>query len=116
MPKFSPLSAQEIQELTARRGSQHVDLTEHKKAIQDVMREGGWGRIELNAGENVRAIKRRTTIAGKELNRIVKWNRKSTPEALLYQDTASYLVGEPKRAISVHLQRRSTHPPARHSR
>ena len=85
MPVFEPLSQGEIAELTARRGSAHVDLTEHKRAIEQAMHGGGWGRIKLNPGENVRAIKRRTTIAGKELNRVIKWNRKSTPNALIYQ-------------------------------
>ena len=61
-----------------------VDLTEHKNWIQQASRDG-WGEITLDAGDNVRAIKRRTTIAGKELSKVVKWHRKSSGNTLIFQ-------------------------------
>jgi hypothetical protein len=86
MPQFQPLSRERIAELTTRRGPGSVDLTEYKKWIEDATRSSnGWGEIMLEPTDNVRAIKRRTTIAGKELNRVVKWHRKSTPNQLIFQ-------------------------------
>lgn len=84
MARFSALTRDRIQELTARRGSGLVDLTEHKIWIQQAAKDG-WGEITLEAGDNVRAIKRRTTIAGKELNKVVKWHRKSNHNNLIFQ-------------------------------
>ena len=50
---------------------------------------------------NVRAIKRRTTIAGKELNRVVKWHRKSTHNQLIFQAVdPSAIVKRPRRRHS----------------
>jgi hypothetical protein len=86
MPQFQPLSRDRIAELTTRRGPGSVDLTEYKKWIEDASRNSnGWGEIVLEPSDNVRAIKRRTTIAGKELNRVVKWHRKSTSNQLIFQ-------------------------------
>ena len=84
MARFSALTRDRIQELTARRGSGLVDLTEHKNWIQQASRDG-WGEITLDPGDNVRAIKRRTTIAGKELSKVVKWHRKSNGNTLIFQ-------------------------------
>ena len=98
MARFSTLTKERIAELTARRGPGAVDLTEHKRWITDASRDG-WGEISIDAGDNVRAIKRRTTIAAKEMNRVVKWHRKSTPQSLIFQvvDPAS-LVKRTRRA------------------
>ena len=86
MPQFQTLSREQIAELTTRRGPGSVDLTEYKKWIEDASRSSdGWGKIVLDPRDNVRAIKRRTTIAGKEMNRVVKWHRKSTPNQLIFQ-------------------------------
>jgi len=86
MPQFQTLSRDQIAELTARRGPGSVDLTEYKKWIDEATRSSdGWGKIILTPSDNVRAIKRRTTIAGKELKRVVKWHRKSTPNQLIFQ-------------------------------
>lgn len=86
MPHFQTLSREQIAELTARRGPGSVDLTEYKKWIEEAGRNSdGWGRIILSPNDNVRAIKRRTTIAGKELKRVVKWHRKSTGDHLIFQ-------------------------------
>lgn len=84
MARFAPLSRDRIAELTTRRGAGLVDLTEHKRWIQDAGRDG-WGEISLEPGDNVRAIKRRTTIAGKELNKVIKWHRKSNHNTLIFQ-------------------------------
>ena len=84
MARFTSLSRERIAELTARRGAGLVDLTEHKRWIQEASREG-WGEIALDPGDNVRAIKRRTTIAGKELSKVVKWHRKSSNNTLIFQ-------------------------------
>ncbi len=65
MPRFQPLSPERIAE--AQRQS------------------AGWGEIELEPTDNVRSIKRRTTIAGKELGRVVKWHHRSTKETLLFR-------------------------------
>jgi hypothetical protein len=86
MPRFQPLSQERIAELTTRRGPGQVDLSEHKRWIEDSLRSAnGWGEIALEPTDNVRAIKRRTTIAGKEMNRTIKWHRKSTPTSLIFQ-------------------------------
>jgi hypothetical protein len=83
--RFAVLTAERIAELTRRgTGSDGVDLTEYKEWVRNAATEG-WGQIELEATDSVRAIKRRTTIAGKELGKIVKWNRRSTAESLIFQ-------------------------------
>ena len=85
MPTFETLNQDEVAELTRRRSTcGGVDLTPYKSAIQGVL-EVGWGRVRLATDDNVRATKRRMTLAGKELNRVVKWSRKSTPAELIYQ-------------------------------
>jgi hypothetical protein len=79
------LDQQRIQEITRRGGSAAgVDLTEYKNWITEALREG-WGSIGLDPTDSIRAIKRRTTIAGKELGKVVKWHRKSTPGELIFQ-------------------------------
>src|SRR4029078_11657044 len=98
MPRFQPLSQERIAELTTRRGPGQVDLSEHKRWIEDALRNAnGGGEIGLEATDNargtrareppdmVRGIKRRTTIAGKEMNRTIKWHRKSTSTTLIFQ-------------------------------
>jgi hypothetical protein len=99
MAHFQALSRERVAELTARRGPGMIDLTEYKKWIEDAVRTAnGWGEILLDPNENVRAIKRRTTIAGKELHRVVKWHRKSTAKQLVFQavDPAT-IVRRPRR-------------------
>ena len=86
MPRFQSISPERIAELTTRRGPGQVDLTEHKRWIEEAVRgSNGWGEIALDPGDNVRAIKRRTTIAGKEMKRTIKWHRKSSPSSLIFQ-------------------------------
>ena len=86
MPRFQPLSQERIAELTTRRGPGQVDLSEHKRWIEAALSNAnGWGEIALEPSDNVRAIKRRTTIAGKEMSRTIKWHRKSTPTTLIFQ-------------------------------
>ena len=85
MPTFRPLAREQIEELTRRRGAGVVDLTDQKDWINRATVEAqGWGVIEVLPGENVRAIKRRTTIAGKELGKTIRWHRKSTPTELIF--------------------------------
>lgn len=86
MPQFEALSQNEVAELTARRSSSQVDLTEHRRGIQQAIENGnGWGRIKVGPSENVRAVKRRTTVAAKEMNRVIKWHRKSNNNLLIFQ-------------------------------
>src|SRR5262245_54544703 len=87
MPKFRVLTIQEIQELTARRGgSAAIDLSEYRGWIESAGRSAdGWGQIELDPTDNVRALKRRTTVAGKELGKTIKWNRRSDNERLIFR-------------------------------
>lgn len=85
MARFSTLTAERIAELTRRGTSGGVDLTEYKDAVARAFSDTGWGEITLDPSEPVRAIKRRTTVAGKEIGKIVKWNRRSTPTQLIYQ-------------------------------
>jgi hypothetical protein len=86
VPNFRPLTKEQVDELTRRRGTSVVDLTAQKDWINQATAEArGWGAIEVLAGDNVRAIKRRTTIAGKELGRTIKWHRKSSPTELIFQ-------------------------------
>src|SRR5204863_7550651 len=100
MPQFQSLTRERIAELTTRRGPGAVDLTEYKKWIDDASRNAnGWGEILLESTDNVRAIKRRTTIAGKEMNRVVKWHRKSTPKQLIFQAVdPAQIVKRPRRS------------------
>src|SRR5919201_637598 len=100
MPEFHTLSRERIAELTTRRGPGSVDLTEYKKWIEDATHNSnGWGEIVLERNDNVRAIKRRTRIAGKELNRVVKCHRKSTPRQLIFQAVdPAQIVKRPRRA------------------
>ena len=90
MARFQTLSPERIAELTARHaGPGAVDLTEYKQWVERAQRESdGWGEIQLEPTDNVRSVKRRTTIAGKELGRLVKWHRRSTPETLLFRVVA----------------------------
>src|SRR5215211_4148620 len=86
MPTFRPLDSAKVQELTSRRGAGLVDLTDQKEWINRALYEAsGWGAITIDPGDNVRAIKRRTTIAGKELGKTVKWHRKSSNEELIFR-------------------------------
>ena len=86
MPRFVALSKDRVAELTTRRGPSQVDLTEHKKWLDESLASSnGWGEILLDPGDNIRALKRRTTIAAKEMGKIVKWNRKSTDSSLIFQ-------------------------------
>jgi hypothetical protein len=86
VPTFRPLDSAKIQELTSRRGAGLVDLTDQKDWINRAVYEAsGWGAIAIDSGENVRAIKRRTTIAGKELGKTIKWHRKSSNEELIFR-------------------------------
>jgi hypothetical protein len=85
VPKFSTLTTDEVADIVRRRTSALVDLTEYKGWIDEVLKGSGWGRIEVDASDNVRALKRRTSIAAKELGKIVKWNRRSDAEKLIFQ-------------------------------
>jgi hypothetical protein len=86
VPRFQPLSSERIAELTRRAGGGLVDLSDQKDWINQALRDGqGWGSIAVDAGDNVRALKRRTTIAGKELGKTIKWHRKSTVQELIFQ-------------------------------
>jgi hypothetical protein len=90
LPRFQALSLDRIQELTRRSSAGLIDLTEHKNWINEALANAqGWGEINLDPTDNIRAIKRRTTIAGKELNKVVKWHRKSTPDTLIFQAFAA---------------------------
>jgi hypothetical protein len=83
---FRSLSPDEIADLTRRRsGASTVDLEPYKNAISQTMSDGGWGSIEIESGDSQRAIKRRTTVAGKEMGKVIKWNRKSSAHRLIYQ-------------------------------
>lgn len=84
MAHYESPTPDEITELTARRSAATVDLTEHKRWIDQASLDG-LGKIVLRPGDNVRAIKRRTTIAGKEMKKVVKWHRKSTGQQLYFQ-------------------------------
>jgi hypothetical protein len=89
MPRFEPLTQTEIAELTTRRSASQVDLTEHKRGIEQAIQDGeGWGRITLQPSENVRAVKRRTTVAAKEMNRVIKWHKKSNGSVLIFRALA----------------------------
>ncbi|TAK25683.1 MAG: hypothetical protein EPO26_02465 [Chloroflexota bacterium] len=85
MARFTALSKERIQDLTTRRGIATIDLGPQREWIQQAVAANGWGEIALEPTDNVRAVKRRTTIAGKELGKIVKWHRKSTPQLLIFQ-------------------------------
>ena len=86
MARFQALSHERIAELTTRRSSGAVDLSEYKRWIEQAQQDAnGWGEIQLERDDNQRAIKRRTTIAGKELGKTVKWHRKSSNERLIFQ-------------------------------
>ena len=81
MARFQALSHERIAELTTRRGPGTVDLSEYKHWVEQAQQEAnGWGEIQLQDDDNQRAIKRRTTIAGKELGKTIKWHRKSNRE------------------------------------
>jgi hypothetical protein len=86
MPRFQPLSPERVAELTRRAGGGVVDLSDQKDWINQALRDGqGWGSIAIDPADNVRALKRRTTIAGKELGKTIRWHRKSTVEELIFQ-------------------------------
>jgi hypothetical protein len=86
MARFQALSHERIAELTARRHPAAVDLSEYKSWIEQAAQHAnGWGEIELAPEDSQRAIKRRTTIAGKELGKTVKWHRKSNHGRLIFR-------------------------------
>ncbi|MBM4418301.1 MAG: hypothetical protein FJ033_08320 [Chloroflexi bacterium] len=85
MARFASLSEDRIKELITRRGTTNINLEEYKGWIQQAADGGKWGEISLEASDNVRAIKRRTTIAGKSLGWTVRWHRKSTSRNLVFQ-------------------------------
>ena len=85
MPRFSVLPNEEIEEFSRRATASVVDLTDQKNWInQAVENARSWGQIEMDPTDNVRAIKRRMTIAGKELQKVVKWNRQSDAQRLIF--------------------------------
>jgi hypothetical protein len=80
------MEPERVAELTRRASGGAVDLTDQKTWISRAVTEGqGWGEIQLDPSDNVRALKRRTTMAGKDLHKVVKWHRKSTPDCLIFQ-------------------------------
>lgn len=86
MPVFKALPPERIQELTRSRSGGSVDISTQKEWIARALAEaGGWGSIAIDPGDSVRTLKRRTTIAGKELNLVVKWHRKSTASELIFR-------------------------------
>jgi hypothetical protein len=91
MARFQTLSRQRIAELTTRRARPvAVDLTEYKQWVERAKLESdGWGEIQLEPTGNVRAIKRRTTIAGKELGLKVRWKPTLASGTLLFQVIAA---------------------------
>lgn len=64
MPTVVKLSPSEVADL-ARRGSR-VDLTEYLAMLKP-FKVGDWGRVELAEGENQRTVKRRLTLAAKQV-------------------------------------------------
>ena len=60
MARFQALSRDRIAELTRLRVPRAVDLTEYKAWIEQAQREAdGWGEIQVEPTDNVRALKRR---------------------------------------------------------
>jgi hypothetical protein len=97
MARFQTLSPERIAELTRHRAAGPLDLTEYKQWVERAKLEAdGWGEIQLEPTDNVRAIKRRTTIAGKELGLKVRWKPTLASGTLLFQVIAA---GSGKRRI-----------------
>ena len=81
MPHFKPLTTERVTELTTRAAATHsYDPTEYvgyvtnaAQALDNGAKYGG-GMFELEQDDNVRALKRRTTIASKTVpNVVLKW-------------------------------------------
>ena len=98
MPRFQPLSHERIAELTRRAGGGTVDLSAQKDWINQALKDGqGWGSIDIDPGDNIRALKRRTTIAGKELAEVT-----SPSGAHNFVRLVTYLPGTPLAKIESH--------------
>ena len=63
MPRVKKLTAAEVAELTKR--VSRVELGEYVDLIKG-FKSGDWGRVELDAAETQRVVKRRLTLAAKQ--------------------------------------------------
>jgi hypothetical protein len=62
------LTDEEIVELTRRRTvGGGIDLSPYRDGVNAAAVDGGWGKVELESSDTQRTVKRRMTVAGKEL-------------------------------------------------
>ena len=79
------LSAQEVEQLTAR--SVNIDLSEYKEVLNS-FKNGEWVKIEAEEGseDTPRAIRRRFTLAAKEVGVTLKYRKNADePNAVIFQ-------------------------------
>jgi type IV secretory pathway VirB4 component len=72
MAKFEKLSKEEVERITQRKP--RIDISEYVNYLE-TLNPGEWGAVTLEEGETGRAIKRRLTIAAKQLGKNLRYRR-----------------------------------------
>jgi hypothetical protein len=83
MPQFRTLSNEEV----AARRKRRVN-TAYLEPYMEYLRTlnpGDYGEITLQPGDQRRVVKRRTTVAAKELRMAIKWRRSQDENKLLFE-------------------------------
>ncbi len=73
MPRFEKVP-EEAARQWGRRGVPSLDLSEYRAFLEE-LQPGEWGRITLAEGESQRAVKRRLTMAAKDLDKLLRYRR-----------------------------------------
>jgi hypothetical protein len=84
MPEFQTLSTQEVEQLKAHRVNL-ADLDPYLDPHMDYLNTLQDGEVTLEEGEKRKAVKRRTTVAVKQLDMSIKWRRSKDQNKLLFE-------------------------------
>lgn len=83
MPQFRTLSPAEVQQLTTRRLNL-ADLAPYMDYLE-TLQVGDYGEVTIGEGEKKQTVKRRTTLAAKQLGMAIKWKRSQDQNTLLFE-------------------------------
>jgi hypothetical protein len=83
MPQFRTLTADEVSKLKARRVN--VDNLYPYMDYLRTLKIGDFGEVTIESGESGQAVKRRTTMAAKQLGMAIKWRRSRDENKLLFE-------------------------------
>jgi hypothetical protein len=83
MPQFRTLSKEEVAKIKSRR-VKVADLYPYMDYLR-TLQVGDYGEITVEEGESRQALKRRTTVAAKQLGMAIKWRRSQDENKLLFE-------------------------------